>query len=81
MLLALTPQEEKWFPARKIWGRRIWDQISESVPGPVSTPEIHSKTTADPSTHHPQAEKRLEPRSLRMTAQRAGHCAVLEASY
>src|ERR1017187_4145712 len=25
------------------------------------------KTTADPSTHHPQAEKRLGPRSLRMT--------------
>ena len=25
------------------------------------------KTTADPSTHHPQAELRLGPRSLRMT--------------
>ena len=27
------------------------------------------KTTADPSTHHPQAEERLGPRSLRMTAE------------
>jgi hypothetical protein len=31
------------------------------------SPDVLWKTTADPSTHHPQAEKRLGPRSLRMT--------------
>jgi len=29
--------------------------------------EILWKANTDPSTHHPQAEKRLGPRSLRMT--------------
>jgi hypothetical protein len=34
----------------------------------VVSPKFVQETTADPSTHHPQTEKRLGPRSLRMTA-------------
>ena len=37
------------------------------VPTPQSLDDA-LKTEADSSTHHPQAEKRLGPRSLRMTA-------------
>src|SRR5580704_7490550 len=33
----------------------------------VEFPKFGQETTADPSTHHPQTEKRLWPRSLRMT--------------
>ena len=40
----------------------------EGVGGKCGESEGHRRTTADPSTHHPQAEKRLGPRSLRMTA-------------
>src|SRR5271154_5639642 len=42
------------------WGLRF--------PTLACVPEVNPRTTADPSTHHPQTERRLGPRSLRMTA-------------